>query len=165
MASALRWFFLFVLAACGSPATDAQVRVRPSLPAAASTTGPARDPVASIARVERGLIPEVRVAGERGWTIEERLRAHHTPGVSVAVIHDYRVVWAKSYGVADVATEMPLTPGTLMQAASVSKMVTAMAALQAVEAGKVSLDADIDSARSAVGTRRTTPQRARRGSR
>jgi CubicO group peptidase (beta-lactamase class C family) len=144
--TALRWFSLFVLAACGSPATDAQVRVRPSLPAAASTAGPARDPVESIARVERGLIPEVRVAGERGWTIEDRLRAHHTPGVSLAVIHDYRVVWAKSYGVADVATEMPLTPGTLMQAASVSKMVTAMAVLRAVDAGRVSLDADIDAA-------------------
>ena len=40
---------------------------------------------AAIARVERGLIPEVRVKGERGWSIEERLRAHHVPGVSVAV--------------------------------------------------------------------------------
>jgi CubicO group peptidase (beta-lactamase class C family) len=103
------------------------------------------DPSSPVERVEHGLIPETRVKGERaGWSIEERLRSHHIPGVSIAVIHDYRVVWAGAYGVADVETGAPLTPATLMHAASVSKMVTAMAALKMVEAGRLSLDADVN---------------------
>jgi CubicO group peptidase (beta-lactamase class C family) len=98
-------------------------------------------------RVEHGLIPELRVAGERGgWSIEERLRAHHTPAVSIAIIHDYRVVWAKAYGIRDRRSGERAEPSTPFQAASISKMVTGMAALQAVEAGKVSLDADINQA-------------------
>jgi len=100
-----------------------------------------------IARVERGLIPEVRVAGERGgWSVEERLRVHHTPAVSVAVIHDHRVVWAKAWGVADVRTGRRADSRTLFQAASISKLVTALAALRAVDDGRLSLDENINRA-------------------
>jgi CubicO group peptidase (beta-lactamase class C family) len=114
----------------------------PAMCACAST-----ELAASIARVEHGLIPEVRVEGDtRGWSIAERLRAHHTPAVSIAVIHDYKVVWARAYGVKDLRTGERADARTLFQAASISKMVTAMAALQAVDAGKVSLDADINTA-------------------
>jgi hypothetical protein len=41
--------------------------------------------------VEHGLVPEVRVQGRAGDSIEERPRFHHIPGVSIAVIHDYRL--------------------------------------------------------------------------
>jgi CubicO group peptidase (beta-lactamase class C family) len=106
-----------------------------------------QDTADRIARVEHGLIPEVRIKGQTaGWSIEERLRVHHTPGVSIAVIHGYRVVWAKSYGVADAASAAPLTETTLMQAASISKMFTAMAALKDVERGKLLLDGDVNRA-------------------
>jgi CubicO group peptidase (beta-lactamase class C family) len=125
--------------ACGSSRSNAPRPVGPS--ASADRLA------AEIARVEHGLIPEVRVEGEqRGWSIEERLRAHHTPAVSVAVIHDHRVAWARAWGKKDLRTEERADADTLFQAASISKMVTAMAALQAVESGKVSLDADINQA-------------------
>ena len=100
---------------------------------------------ARIARVENGLVPEVRVAGEPArWSIADRLRAHHTPGVSIAIIHDYQVAWAKAYGFANAATREPMTEATRMQAASISKLVTALAALKEVEAGKLSLDSDVN---------------------
>jgi CubicO group peptidase (beta-lactamase class C family) len=103
--------------------------------------------LASIARVERGLIPEVRIEGDaRGWTIAERMRAHHTPAVSIAVIHNYRVAWARAYGVKDLRTGERADARTLFQAASISKMVTALAALQAADAAKVPVDADINQA-------------------
>ncbi len=100
---------------------------------------------ASIARVEHGLIEQVRVAGDPpGWTIEERLRAHHTPAVSIAVIHDHRVLWARAYGWKDLSTSERANEDTLFQAASISKMVTALAALEQADAGKVDVDANIN---------------------
>lgn len=102
---------------------------------------------AAIARVETGLIPERPVAGEtKGWSIEERLRAHHTPAVSIAVIDGHRVAWARAYGVRDRRSGAPADSTTPCQAASISKMVTALAALRLAEAGKVGLDADVNDA-------------------
>lgn len=129
---------LLLCASCARPN-----ELRPLL--APSAAAPSADVAARLKRIEHGLAPEVRVNGEpRGWSIEERLRAHHTPGVSVAIIHDYRVVAAKAYGVADASTGVRLTETTRMQAASVTKMFTALAALKAVEAGKLPLDADVN---------------------
>src|SRR5437660_170220 len=122
-----RWACLLVLAlACGGP--QARVVQPPSADAAAMSAGP-DDTAARVARVEHGLGPVVRVKGESGGaSIDDQLRAHHTPGVSVAIIHDYRVVSAKAYGLADATTNERLTDTTQMSAASVSKMVTALAA-------------------------------------
>ena len=62
---------------------------------------------------------------------------------SIAVIQDYEVAWAKAYGLADADTGQPATTETLFQAASISKPVTATAALRRVEDGSFDLDAPI----------------------
>ena len=77
-------------------------------------------------------------------TIEEVMERFGVPGMSVAVIRDFQVHWAKGYGIADVETGMPVDDETLFQAASISKPVTAMAALAAAEDGRFSLDDDIN---------------------
>ncbi len=77
-------------------------------------------------------------------TIEELLEEFRVPGVSVAVIKDFRIHWAKGYGVADVETGAPVDAETMFQAASISKPVTAMAVLKAVEDGLFTLDTDIN---------------------
>ncbi len=86
-------------------------------------------------------------AGENGLgdkTIEELLEELNVPGVSVAVIKDFAVQWEKGYGIADVETGAPVDHETMFQAASISKPVTAMAVLKAVQDGLFTLDTDIN---------------------
>jgi CubicO group peptidase (beta-lactamase class C family) len=97
-----------------------------------------------IERVEKGLLPAVLIKGEPGWTIQDRMKFYKVPGVSVAVIRDFKIDWAKAYGVKDIETNEPVTTETLFQAGSISKPVAAMAALKKVEQGKIALDEDIN---------------------
>lgn len=98
-----------------------------------------------MAAVERGLIPAIRVKGvTKPRTIAERMSGDHVPGVTVAVINNYAVEWAKGYGVADAETGKPVTTATLFQAASISKPLTALAALKLVDQGKLDLDGDVN---------------------
>ena len=99
-----------------------------------------------IARVERGLMLPISIAGEtvQRFTIEERLRKHRTPGVSVAVMHNGKIDWAKGYGVRRTGGTESVDSATLFQAASISKPVAAFAALRLVDQGRLTLDADIN---------------------
>jgi len=97
-----------------------------------------------IERVEKGLLGPVPVKGVPGWTIQERMSQYKVPGVSVAVINDFKVEWARAYGVKDVETKEPVSTETLFQAGSISKPVAAMVALKRVEQGKIALDEDIN---------------------
>lgn len=104
----------------------------------------ARQTDPNIARVESGLLP---IAAERigvSATITDRMHAYGVPGVSIAVIDKGRIVWAKGYGVADVATRRPVTPETSFQAASISKPISAVGALLLVQRGLASLDEDVN---------------------
>jgi CubicO group peptidase (beta-lactamase class C family)/TolA-binding protein len=95
-------------------------------------------------RVEQGLLPSVLVKGQPGWNIQERMKHYKVPGVSIAVINNFKVEWARAYGVKDMETNEPVTTETLFQAGSISKSVAAMVALKKVEQGKISLDANIN---------------------
>lgn len=77
-------------------------------------------------------------------TIEELMARFNVPGVSIAVIHDFEIHWAKGYGVRDVETGDPVDTETLFQAASISKPVAAMGVLKAVQDGVFALDDDIN---------------------
>lgn len=66
------------------------------------------------------------------------------PGVSAAVFDGHRLLWAKGFGVRDAGGRDPVTLDTLFQAGSISKPVAAMAALRHVEAGKWTLDEEIN---------------------
>jgi len=97
-----------------------------------------------IKRVEQGLLPAVLIKGDPSWSIAERMKSYKVPGLSVAVIKDFRVDWARSYGVKDIETNEPVTTETLFQAGSISKSVNAMVAMKKVEQGQISLDEPIN---------------------
>lgn len=103
---------------------------------------------ARIDRVENGLLPSARIAQApvETWTLAERMAHYQVPGVSIAVIDHGALVWARGYGVTRAGGTVAVTPGTLFQAASISKPLTAAAALTLVEAGRLSLDTDVNRA-------------------
>jgi CubicO group peptidase (beta-lactamase class C family) len=101
-------------------------------------------PPPEIQQVERGLRPAVLLQGEKTWTLEERMRLHKVPAVSIAVFDSGGILWAKAYGFADADALSAATDATLFQAASISKSVSAMAALAEVNRGKLALDKNIN---------------------
>ena len=76
--------------------------------------------------------------------VPEMLARLKVPAVSVAVIRDFKIEWARAWGVKDVKTGEAATADTLFQAASISKPVAAMASLRAVQDGRFTLDQDIN---------------------
>jgi len=72
------------------------------------------------------------------------LQQFKVPGVSIAIIKDFKISETFVYGVADVETSVPVTTETMFQAASISKPVAAMASLKAVQEGRFKLDQDIN---------------------
>lgn len=102
----------------------------------------AQDPAAIIARIEAAQSPDR--GGLDGYTLQQVMQRFRVPGVSIAVLKDFQVHWAKGYGVSDVETGTPVDVNTAFQAASISKPVTAMAAVKLVQDGRFSLDADVN---------------------
>ena len=102
----------------------------------------------NIAKVENGLLVRSQVAGEpvQTWTLAERMASYNVPGVSIAVIADGKIAWAKGYGVLEAGKPQAINPNTIFQAGSISKPVAGIAALRMVEQGRLSLDAPINDA-------------------
>lgn len=95
--------------------------------------------------VETHLLPSVVKPGEKPSTLADRMRDSAVPGISVAVIQNGELAWARGWGVRSADCE-PVTPETDFQAASISKTVTAVLALRMVEQGKIGLDRNINDA-------------------
>lgn len=72
--------------------------------------------------------------------VEDVRKARSIPGVSVAVVHGRDTIVLKGYGYANLENDVPATPQSVYQIASVSKQFTAVGILKLVERGKVSLD-------------------------
>jgi len=100
---------------------------------------------ARVAKVEAGLSP-LTLPGEApvALSIPEWMALYDIPGLSIAVFDRGELVWAKAYGVKQAGGDAPVTLDTRFQAASISKPVTALAALHHAEAHKWSLDEDVN---------------------
>ena len=115
------------------------------LNAAAQSAGKVNDTLQrKIQLVEKSLVGLIQTEGQTPWTIQERMAHYKVNGVSVAVIRNYKMEWAKGYGWADAAAKRPVTDKTLFQAASISKSLNGVGVLKLVQDGKLDPDKDIN---------------------
>ena len=98
-----------------------------------------------IAHIVANLSPDMVKEGEpiRGKSLADAMAQDHVTAVSIAVIHHGKLAWSRSFGTLSVGG-LPATPDTLFQAASISKPISATAALHLVQQGELSLDGDVN---------------------
>ena len=75
--------------------------------------------------------------------IERERRDAGIPGLSIVLVEDQTVLWAKGFGHADLAKTRPTSTDTVYRVGSVSKLFTDIAVMQLVEEGKLDLDAPV----------------------
>ena len=94
-----------------------------------------------ILKIENGLLPAVVIESENSitYSIIERMQYYDVPGLSIAVIKDNKIEWAKSYGLKEKGTTDIVTLNTMFQAASMSKPITGIVAVKLAEQGKIDL--------------------------
>ncbi|MFK8012001.1 MAG: serine hydrolase domain-containing protein, partial [Marinicellaceae bacterium] len=110
----------------------------------ATAKEPTKTTIKEIETVESGLRSASYFKNDPLWKIEDRMQHYGVPGVSVAVIKDFKIHWLKHYGVTDKETGDAVNDDTLFQAGSISKPVAAYGALKYVEKGKLSLDKPVN---------------------
>src|SRR3989475_10217163 len=104
----------------------------------------AQDP-GHLHHIEEGWLPAIVIHGQPSpMKLIERMTYYRVPGVSIAIINNGKIEWAKGYGVLDARGTKAVTALTPFQAASISKPIAAMAALSLVQAGKLSLDKNVN---------------------
>src|SRR5438128_5458003 len=87
---------------------------------------PIADVQRDILRLET-LIPQLMSEGD-------------VPGLSIALIRDAKIYWARGFGFKDINTKAPVDLSTMFEAASLSKPVFAYAVMKMVERGELDLD-------------------------
>ncbi len=80
------------------------------------------------------LVPEIEAA------VREAMTEHKVPGLSIALLRDGQTVWSGGFGLMDQESGQRVDDETVFEAASLTKPVTAYAALCLVEQGRLDLD-------------------------
>ncbi len=76
--------------------------------------------------------------------VPAQLARENAAGAVVAVVKDGAVLLCRGYGYADIEKRIPMTSDTLVRPASISKLFTAIAALQLLRQGRLDLDRDVN---------------------
>ena len=88
-----------------------------------------------------------RLSAERRAQFEDAvskfMSAKHAPGISVAVVEHGELIWSEGFGLADLENSVPATSRTLYRLGSISKPLSATAAMNLWERGKIDLDAPV----------------------
>jgi len=115
--------------------------------ASAQTPAGSPRPIDAPTLVNR-LRPAVRLENrpDTAFNIVDRMQYYHVPGVSIAVVDDFKIAFAGGFGVTEFGGTKRVDTTTLFLAGSISKPVFATGALRLVEQGKLSLDDDVNRA-------------------
>ena len=103
-----------------------------------------KETLKNIQEVENSITTNLILNNEPPSSIDQRMAEYNVKGMSIAVIHDFKVVWAKGYGWADEASKTPVTTETLFEPGSISKTLNAVGILKLAQEGRVDLNADIN---------------------
>ncbi|MER5381808.1 amino acid adenylation domain-containing protein [Streptomyces sp. NPDC002688] len=98
-------------------------------------------------RTTRGETPTMTTgagSGPSSAEIERVMAQHRIPGAAVALLRDGEPVGVHAHGVRSTGTGAPVTLRTRFQAGSISKHISAYAALRLVDRGALDLDGDLD---------------------
>jgi CubicO group peptidase (beta-lactamase class C family) len=146
----MRAFLVAVAALMSLVASDASIArqtadLTPQLHPKASQVAAASMPVgAPDASVQRQLTKEDVDAWLDGF-MPNALASGDVAGAVVVVVKDGAILTKRGFGYSDVAARKPVDPDTtLFRPGSVSKLITWTAVMQQVEAGRINLDADIN---------------------
>ncbi|MBI2946299.1 MAG: beta-lactamase family protein [Verrucomicrobia bacterium] len=112
-----------------------------------------RSSVLSVRLLLLGLVltPSARAAEAQGldytqarFSLESmiagELKRGLVSGVSVALVDDQRIVYARGFGFADKSRRIPSSADTVYRAGSISKLFTALATMQLAEQGRLNID-------------------------
>jgi CubicO group peptidase (beta-lactamase class C family) len=97
-----------------------------------------------IERVENGLAGRIKMQGKDDYKIAERMAELKIKGLSIAVVQNYKIIWAKGYGWADENEKRLVTTETLFEPGSISKSFNALGILKLVQDKKLDLNTDIN---------------------
>ncbi len=75
--------------------------------------------------------------------VSKFMEASKVPGISAAVVQNGEFVWSGGFGMADLESSVPATSQTLYRIGSISKPITATAAMVLWEHGKLDLDSPV----------------------
>ncbi len=75
--------------------------------------------------------------------IEHEMALKRLPALSIALVDDQEIVWARGFGYADPVDSVPATANTIYRVGSVSKLFTDIGVMQLVESGELDLDAPV----------------------
>lgn len=84
-----------------------------------------------------------RVRLTEAW-LATQLAAEGVPGAAFAIVHDQETLAARGFGHADARGRVPVTTDTRFSVCSISKLFTSIAAMQERDAGRLDLDAPIE---------------------
>jgi CubicO group peptidase (beta-lactamase class C family) len=79
-------------------------------------------------------------AAEIDSTVNRLIAAAKVPGLGLAILNDRKIVYLKGYGLRNTEKRLPLTPDTVMTAASLTKSTFAYMVMQLVQERVLDLD-------------------------
>ncbi|HSC75707.1 MAG TPA: serine hydrolase domain-containing protein [Pseudomonadales bacterium] len=103
----------------------------------AGCNAPATTPAIQTPALDSTLIEKIEASAAQ--TMKEK----QIPGLAIGIIKDKKIVYSKGFGIADIRSGTAVTPETVFQLGSDSKMMVGIAMMQLEAQGKIDLDASI----------------------
>jgi CubicO group peptidase (beta-lactamase class C family) len=94
----------------------------------------------AVSSASRGLQEQHPDFSQLERVLLEELKETNTPGATVAIVSDDRLIYSKAFGISNIETGTPMTTNMLFRIGSTTKMFTATALVTLAQQGKLKLD-------------------------